>query len=306
MERMVYRDGQRLTARDLRDLRGRDAALRALHVRGLHDTWGIALGLGVTLPTARRSVIVAPGHALDAEGRDLVLAETLELAVPDRAQSGLLVLVARYDTDEAYRDRASAPLLCLGGLNIGLERPAFAWVRAEDLRAGSDVPLVAAVVSAGAIQGGLNYRVRRHARALARPHVGRGATEPGRTGWRQWNQRPNYRVGLQAAVDTSAAGFTRAPYYFATLRGPADTTFGDVGFIANATHETFTFYVAGVRPPFGLAPDAAAAEQAGWTISWLGIEPVRGCEPTIRATRFFRLSGARSLLGVARANEEHA
>ena len=47
-ERVTYRRGQRLEARDLHDDHRRDARLRELHVRHLHDTWGIALGFEVT------------------------------------------------------------------------------------------------------------------------------------------------------------------------------------------------------------------------------------------------------------------
>ena len=46
-DRITYRDGQLLTALDLSDEQRRHDRLRRLHVRYLHDTWGIALGLEV-------------------------------------------------------------------------------------------------------------------------------------------------------------------------------------------------------------------------------------------------------------------
>src|SRR5262249_29872198 len=68
------------------------------------------------------------------------------------------------------------------------------------------------------------------ARPLARPHVGSGATIPGATDWKSWvpfEAAPDTRggrpvtLGLQVDVNTSAAGFTETPCYFAWLNGPS-------------------------------------------------------------------------------------
>lgn len=64
-------------------------------------------------------------------------------------------------------------------------------------------------------------------RALSRPRIGRGETVPGDTPWDTWIENvigPDREVheiplGVQVTIDTSAAGFTRTPVYFAWLQG---------------------------------------------------------------------------------------
>ena len=74
LERITWRDGQLLASRDLRDeIRG-DDRFRHLHVRYLHRSWGIVTGFEVTA-LGPQTLRVAPGFALDIEGRELLLAE---------------------------------------------------------------------------------------------------------------------------------------------------------------------------------------------------------------------------------------
>ena len=72
---------------------------------------------------------------------------------------------------------------------------------------------------------------RQLSRPLARPHIGSGATIAGQTAWEAWTipistirtrtavVREQLQIGFQVKVDTSAAGFTQVPYYFAWLQG---------------------------------------------------------------------------------------
>jgi hypothetical protein len=65
-------------------------------------------------------------------------------------------------------------------------------------------------------------RDRIYTRALARPRIGHGATVPGGTAWTPWTEVRDGRewlLGLEVEVDTSAAGFTSVPCYFAQLTG---------------------------------------------------------------------------------------
>lgn len=78
----------------------------------------------------------------------------------------------------------------------------------------------------------LDFRPR-VARPLARPRVGSGATVPEGTAWEPWTERVSdtrrtfseAAVGYQVTIDTSAAGFTETPCYFAWLEG----TFWEAG-----------------------------------------------------------------------------
>ena len=65
-------------------------------------------------------------------------------------------------------------------------------------------------------------------RPMARPRIGSGNTTPGHTAWEVWSERvtvagtrkTDMPIGVQVTIDTSAAGFTEAPCYFAWLQGP--------------------------------------------------------------------------------------
>lgn len=69
--------------------------------------------------------------------------------------------------------------------------------------------------------------VRHRARALTRPRIGTGSTVAGDTAWDLWTeiirdpdgQKVPADLGVQVTVDTSGAGFTEIPCYFAWLQG---------------------------------------------------------------------------------------
>jgi hypothetical protein len=295
-DRITYRSGQLLTARDLRDDAQRDARLRWLHTTYLHETWGIALGLEVHKASAEgRALVVGPGYAVDDVGRDILLADGVSLTVPDVTGPQALVLVAGYLEDAAFRAQPDLAALCLGGgLDPRHERPSFSWLRPEDVRFGPQVPLVQIIVANGAVQGSLDLRVRRNARPLVRPHMGTGATEPGRTGWRPWT------MGIEVEVDTSEAGFTKNPYYFPVLQADAwpagheAMLFLDAhSFIMHATPTSFLYrFITAASLLPGASMDAksnqdraAHAEAHEWSVLWLGLEPVTGCEPALMLER---------------------
>jgi len=291
-DRITYRDGQLLTARDLRDDTRRDARLRRLHVQHVHETWGIALGLEVHAASDGKTLAIGPGYAVDGMGHDILLPEGISLGVPDVVGPQAFVLVLGYLEDTVFQDRHDLATLCVGeGLDPRHERPSFSWLRPEDVRFGPQVPLIQVIVANGVVHGGLDLRVRRNARALVRPHFGSGTTESGRTGWQEW------AAGIEVLVDTAEAGFTRTPYYFPVLHadfgpsGKALSSFPDsLGFVAQATPTRFTYrFIKAEALLPGLSVSSASAEEHGWTISWLGVEPVTGCAPAL--LRIFSLSG---------------
>lgn len=74
----------------------------------------------------------------------------------------------------------------------------------------------------------LNARfVVRRARSFARPRIGSGATVRGDTAWELWTEvtlgpsgeKIRADLGIQVTIDTSGAGFTEVPCYFAWLEG---------------------------------------------------------------------------------------
>jgi hypothetical protein len=313
-DRITYRDGQLLAARDLADDRRDEARRRWLHVRHLHGTWGIALGLTIHADDSGKAVVLGPGYAVDEMGRDLVLAKGLHLPAPDGGAATRFVLTLRYREDEAFAPTPGLVEVCPGGgLGVRQERPVTAWRAPDDVRFGPEVPLVQITASGGAIQGPLDLRVRRYARPLVRPHLRGGETDRERTGWRVWQTDANQVLGLEADVDTSDAGFLRTPHYFAVLAGDlgpaADgspltvppawsaltaVTLGPAGpgFVARAEPARFVFRVPTIGGvPFAKAISPLDAESRGWTVVWLGAEPAGGCEPELDLTKIFSLGG---------------
>jgi len=55
-------------------------------------------------------------------------------------------------------------------------------------------------------------------RPLAKLHIASGATIPGNTAWETWDIQ-GHTSGFEVKIDTSAAGFTRVPCYFAWVQG---------------------------------------------------------------------------------------
>ena len=279
-QRILYRDGQLLAARDLGDEKHRDDLLRWLHVRYLHRTWGIAAGYEVQGAISDSVVLVAPGYAVDIEGREILSSVAVSVPLPAAAPTANYVLTLNHleatprrccslDANEATRD----------------EHPSFKWRILQDVRFGPQIPLVNVKVSDGKIQGALDLRVRRNVHRFVRPHIATGATEPGRTGWKPFG---SHVPSIQVTVDTSAAGFTQMPMYFAVLTGNFETIeFSNMGatwpkgaccFIADATPSGFTYkIVAAHDPQRRIYP--STAESRGWALQWLGLQTVDGCSP---------------------------
>jgi hypothetical protein len=281
-DRVTYRNGQLLTARDLADDLRRDARLRWLHVRYLHETWGVTLGFKVQKAAQDdRTIVVGPGCAVDDMGRDILLASGVSVGVPNVAGPQAFVLVLTYLADAAFRDQQHLSMLCFGGgIDRRHERPALTWVKPDDVRFGPQIPLVTVVIVNGAVQGPLDLRVRRNTRRLVRPHLGTGATEPGRTGWRPWQPPSLATHGIEVVVDTSEAGFLHTPHYFAAVQGAGAVA--DLGYVTKASAVGFTFGY--VIPVEGIDPgveDAGDAEKNQWTVAWVGLENAGGCEPIL-------------------------
>jgi len=298
-ERVTYRDGQRWTARDMRADWQRDARLRRLHTRTLHGTWGIALGFDVCEADNAGAVLVGPGYAVDSAGQGILLSRSVSIPLPGVVGPATYVLVLTYMGDGAFRDRAGLAGLCLGeGLNPHHERPRFLWRVPDELHLGPQVPLAQVTVKNGRIhQGGLDFRVRCHARRLVRPHVAWGLTEPGRTDWKLWEEEGQRRpLGYETIVDTSEGGFTTTPSYFAYLdtglsdqttslttaattivvTSPEDSHY----FVADANRAWFLFRVLlyGIEFSPSEAIKRLDSVRRRWSVSWLGVQPMTGCE----------------------------
>jgi hypothetical protein len=313
--RVRHYQGQRLLANDLQDDYDNPAWLRGLHVVALHDTWGIALGFDVTL-ASDGSVVVGPGFAYDARGREIVLAHERGLpgpleVFPPESRPLAYELVASYDAELGRREASLDLVPCTGaGDRPGHERPAFAWRRPGTTRLGLEAPLMAVRVAAGKLTNDpLDPSVRRYAQAQARPHIAAGVTPPQQV-WLPNKEHSELTLGYQTLVDTRDAGFIGTPYYLAQLRfgkaGVPDTlAFLLAGFanvfltsVVNPGPDRFTFRVvpgreerdvagvAGGHPALAFVAAATSGStttvaRLPWQVSWVGVEPVSGCAPQL-------------------------
>ena len=84
---------------------------------------------------------------------------------------------------------------------------------------------------------------------VARPRIGRGSTIAGQTPWQMWSVVTDERrvfLGLEAEIDTSAAGFSNVPCYFVQISGSMFTASSRLpllpfGHISSASKDGFVF-----------------------------------------------------------------
>ena len=182
--RLRHVRGEALRRNDFSDQFDQDDQLRWWHNRALHQAFGIVRGLGVTIEDGVATV--APGLAYDCHGRELVLATARQVRVPADAATSHLVI----------RRRGDGMTLC--------------WLPTGAARTD------------GVRLDVTNADAAPRVRPFARPRIGRGATVPGSTAWEPWSEQSGEQtlhLGIQVDVDTSAAGFTATPCYFAQLTG---------------------------------------------------------------------------------------
>jgi hypothetical protein len=103
-----HAEGQLLRAPDLEAAAAGEAARRALHVRAVHDTWGVALGFALEPEDSERAVAVGPGFGYDCRGREIASAERLLVPLPSRADPADLVVSNRCRIQFRWREPGRA------------------------------------------------------------------------------------------------------------------------------------------------------------------------------------------------------
>ncbi|HEY5186814.1 MAG TPA: hypothetical protein VIM19_18375 [Actinomycetes bacterium] len=108
VERLNYRNGQRIVAADLRAEQSYHMGVRHWLNRTLFNP-GIAKGLEVTpSPTNKHAVLVSPGLAIDGLGRELIVPTQVELPVSGIPSSSDGVVYGNYLVIE-FREERGAP-----------------------------------------------------------------------------------------------------------------------------------------------------------------------------------------------------
>lgn len=206
IQRLRHVPRELLRSRDFRDQAAFSNQLRWWHNRALHDTFGVASGLSVALAAGAASALVQPGIAYDRGGRELPVFAPRPVPLPAQQQPMTLVIRYRQGGQGAGADLVWQPPGQAGrdpcGPGVGVPLAQLTYARG--------LPTLTAVSP--------------RSRLLARPRIGNGSTPADSTPWQLWM----YPVvpgritvlGLQITVDTSAAGFTEVPCYFAWLQWP--------------------------------------------------------------------------------------
>lgn len=223
LQRPGFFDGQQLEAVDLNSAQAFHRELRFLHQRSLHN-WGIVFGLDVAGKRKQRSVTVQSGYALDCQGRELILAETLDVPVPPVAadaegKAAVYYLTISYLADEDIVPQTRAGPCDLSG---AVRRPEGGLIRWQDpdegFRFGLDVVLASIQVKDCRLAADVSGAVRRDAVPEQQPYIAAGQTTPGETDWRLW-PNDDQPLGIAATVNTTSAGFRATPRYQAHIIG---------------------------------------------------------------------------------------
>jgi hypothetical protein len=236
LERLQFFNGQRLSAPDLQALEVLNRELRWLHNQSLHQP-GIGSGYAVVGQKGDREVTIAPGYAIDALGREIVLTTTRVEPVPPVAHDGtgrpiFYHLTVSYPDDSELEETETRDGICLPRGVVRLrEEPVFCWVRLNELLQPQDEGLKAhiqnglkilvaqAEVFNCQLHQSLSIEQRRNARPAMQPYIACGKTNPTSTDWRLLPGDEESNIGLQVTVDTSAARFRTPPCYSAQIVG---------------------------------------------------------------------------------------
>ena len=195
---------------------------------------------------------------MTASGRELILQGTREIPVPTapppqgNLQVATMTLLLRYKDSAQFPQRNDLAAVCLPCAGSPFqEEPDFVWQSADRVQVTDGVPL-ARVKFDDQIAILDQQFTQPLSRPLARPHLAGGATLPEHTLWEPWSPHPDVGrqrsiIGIQTRIDTSAAGFTLEPCYFAWLQGARVDEQGQPQLfpyfanIAKASPKEFTF-----------------------------------------------------------------
>jgi hypothetical protein len=257
LERLLWRDGQRLIASDLRNDLSYAERLRALHIRYLHRTWGVVEGLAVASNPFAAAVVDA-GVALNGEGYLLLLPKiTAAPDLPKLPQTATLYLVLSPEGECGCGGAApDLSTLCPGATTAQARVQAtLAWKTVGEVMVERDVLLARALVAAGAIKGAIDTTIQTRAATMRQQRIWSDTTVSGQTGWTDSDSK--IVPGIQVSIDTSDAGFLTTPTYIAQVSGGASLAAQSISSADNTGANV---------------PNAAKAESSGWTVTWFAAE----------------------------------
>jgi len=288
LQRLLYRQGQTIRSQDFRDQRRIENQLRAWHNRALHNIYGVAKDVlqGLHVEGNSDHVAVSPGLAYDCFGSELLLLKEQKVLFGRQTEPMLLVLRRR---QESFGCTAAADVCSPFGASLAAANTELVWLPERGFSFRDGVPLALTKIGPPIELDSFEVII---ARALSRPRIAHGTTIPGNTSWKPTPVvLPGVTsiVDVQVLIDTSSAGFTTAPEYFATLQGPLTTLDASgaiqsicihLDHIEKITIEGFVFrFFALVRVRATFDPVSQIQKflnQQKAYVSWVGLERVPG------------------------------
>lgn len=234
LDRFRFWQGQELRSHDFQELERVEDQRRWWHNRALHNSYGVIEGLQCELVPATgkaTGVSIRAGLAYDTFGRELILEQPLIIPLPASLSKSQTVvnLWMRLRSDPPSKGIVRA--CCSHSRSRHAGALEFAWIAANmgsGIESSYGIALCEVKYGSHVVGGVLIKDISVRARPEALPLLQTGTTVPGGTPWEPWiegftndqfnNSVPNV-FGVQTWVDTSAAGFTRVPCYFASLQG---------------------------------------------------------------------------------------
>lgn len=302
LTRQLYRQGQTLLAGDFQQQLRTEDQIRWWHNRAVHNSYGLAWQqANPSLDDKKPAINLPPTLAYDCFGREVLFTDPCSVALPDPPKAGEsfepMLLIARVDDAplECPIDGAGAFPGCCSN-----RRPSLCWVTRKCWSFRDGVPVSWIEFDNGEFRISTDSLPR--AQALARHHIGAGASLPGKTPWKllqfQWTDF-DFDPDMQrlariftAEIDTSTAGFTDTPCYFAWLLGPrydiadpaAINIFG--GWVDEEEPDRFRFSILVAVAPRSLTSggnsDDPVADAFGkfnqdkkLSVLWVGVEHVQ-------------------------------
>ncbi|VTU28780.1 hypothetical protein [Variovorax sp. RA8] len=245
VERNQFFNGQRLFASDLQGVEELNRQMRWLHNQSLHQP-GIGAGFAISGNKGDRQVVIQPGYAIDADGREIVLTETVIEPVPPVAGDDFggpvfFDLTVSYPDEHTLNAAETREGVCgtaRGAIRLR-EAPVFCWVRlgappdqlpidktlSDAVVKGLHLRLARAQVLNCKLDRPLSLAQRRNAKPAEQPYM--ACDHATQLQWKLPNGPTSLGVGLQitASIDTKAAGFRTPPCYSAQLLGSREFNF---------------------------------------------------------------------------------
>ena len=238
--RIRYYNDQLLKAEDLQADVQYETWMRQLHVRGVHKTWGVALGFEIQLDVGQRIVQVGPGLAYDVQGREIISSRPVFLKIPDLPPNLPPAQAAdpqdpQWCFDLLIRHQALTELIgdhdftssCLSPTNPLEDQPIWRWSfagevvpnqspppLADDVRKGEEIPVTRVQISSQGVSGP-DLSLRRQTQGLVRPYIASGSIAQGSIAVQ--GSLLNWSVVVSTGGFIRGEGETGGVFYFANL-----------------------------------------------------------------------------------------